>query len=218
MIPLIEQLSKNNPSLVKLIRNIPNGGMPWIEIHMFGKFAVCVEDRQIRSSEWKSSKALMILKYLATNRHSGFIHKEVLIELLWPDQDPIKTQKRFHVAMSALRKMMEPGLSSKATSAYIDRKKDLYRLYPGNQALIDYEQFAIGLKDGIRLFDKNPSVALKKLLTAESRYKGPFLEENPYDDWCIHIREQTTLEYIRLLKLIQCLYQANQDMDNAVNR
>lgn len=216
LIPLIERFGKNNPSLVQLIRNIPDDGMPCIEIQMFGKFTVQIKDRQIRSSEWKSSKALMILKYLAANRPSGFIPKEVLIELLWPDQDASKTQKRFHVAMSALRKIVEPGLSSKAASAYIDRKKDLYRLCPGNQASIDTEQFAIALKEGTGLSDKNPSMALKKLLAAESLYKGPFLEENLYDDWCIQKREQSILDYIRLLKLIQSLYQANQDMDNAV--
>ena len=60
---------------------------PQLSISLLGQFKFSIGNREVSLSEWKSTKALMILKYLAANRSHGFIPREVLIEMLWPNQD-----------------------------------------------------------------------------------------------------------------------------------
>ncbi len=66
----------------------------------------------------------MIFKYLVFNRFGGFLKKEVLMELLWPEEDPVKTAKRFHMALASLRKALEPGILKGIPSSYLSSDRD----------------------------------------------------------------------------------------------
>jgi len=188
---------------------------PRLKIVLLGQFKLTIGAKEIPLSKWKSSKALMIFKYLAANRSLGFIPREVLIEMLWPDEDFQKTGSRFNMAMSALRRTLEPQLAPKSPSAYIERKKDRYRLYLGTGIRIDTEDFS----DRIMLAESNknnPEKTLETYLLAESFYRGPFLEEDRYEDWCIQKRAQFTAGYLKILKKILTLYETQKDVENAI--
>jgi DNA-binding SARP family transcriptional activator len=190
-------------------------GPPKLKIFLLGQFKLTIGDKEIPLSKWKSSKALMIFKYFAANRSLGFIPREVLIEMLWPDEDLQKTGSRFNMAMSALRRTLEPQLAPKSASAYIERKKDTYRLYPGTGISIDAEEFS----DTIILAESNKNSfekALETSISAESIYRGPFLEEDRYEDWCIQKREQFAAGYLNILNKIVTLYETQKDVENAI--
>jgi ATP/maltotriose-dependent transcriptional regulator MalT/DNA-binding SARP family transcriptional activator len=190
-------------------------GPPKLKIVLLGQFKLTIGDRELPLSKWKSSKALMIFKYLAANRSLGFIPREVLIEMLWPDENLQKTGSRFNMAMSALRRTLEPQLAAKSASAYIERKKDTYRLYPGPGISIDAE----GFSDTIILAESNknnPRKALENCLLAESFYQGSFLEEDRYEEWCIQKREHFTAGYLNILNKIVTLYETQKDLENAI--
>ncbi len=189
---------------------------PCLTIHLFGTFQVLKGDREIPPGAWKSSKALTIFKYLAANRKMGFIQRDVLIELLWPDEDIKKTGKRFNVAMSALRKILEPDISPKAASAYIERRNNAYRLDPGADGAIDVEEFLIEFTAGEKSASKSPDASIHHFRTGESLYKGPFLEENPYDDWCIRKREHLNEKYLSLLSFIMNFHEAQKDYAKSI--
>jgi DNA-binding SARP family transcriptional activator len=184
---------------------------PCLTIHLLGKFQVLKGDREIPPGAWKSSKSLTIFKYLAANRKMGFIQRDVLIELLWPDEDIKKTGKRFNVAMSSLRKILEPDISPKAPSAYIERRNNAYRLDPGTGGTIDVEEFLIEFTAGKKGAGKRPDASIRHFRAGESLYKGPFLEENPYDDWCIREREHLNEKYLSLLRSIMTYHEAQKD-------
>ncbi|MCD4678446.1 MAG: transcriptional regulator [Desulfobacula sp.] len=219
MIPLLKnKLLTGEPK--KYIHGLFNSSRdfspPALTLHLFGRFKLFIGEKKICSALWKSSKALMILKYLASNRHTGFIPREVLIELLWPEEDIQKTGKRFNVAMSALRKVLEPDISPRAPSAYIIRKKDAYRLCQDKDAKIDVEQFLEELGAAEKLKTKNPQKAMAWLLAAESCYKGPFLEEDPFEEWCIRKRDHLKLKYIEVLFSILSIYDAEKNYQNSI--
>ncbi len=46
------------------------------------------------------------------------------MELLWSEEDPVKTAKRFHVALASLRKALEPGLLKGIPSSYLSSDRD----------------------------------------------------------------------------------------------
>ena len=189
-----------------------------LKITLLGKFNVTMGNKKIPLSRWKSSKALMIFKYLAANRNQGFIPREVLIELLWPEEDIQKTGSRFNVAMSALRKTLEPHLSPKSPSAYIERKKDQYRLYQGSRIRIDAEEFSNTILSimSVNTPQKSSPQRLETLLLAQSSYRGAFLEEDRYEEWCIAKREWFTAEYLKILWEIVAFYQGENQIENAI--
>ena len=188
---------------------------PPLKINLLGKFNVSIGDRNLPLSVWKSSKALMIFKYLSANRHQGFIPREVLIELLWPEEDIRKTGSRFNMAMSALRKTLEPHLSPKSPSAYIERKKDQYRLYPGAKIRIDAEHFSDAVI-AVNAEKNHPQKSLETCLLAQSLYRGPFLEEDRYEEWCIEKRERFTADYLKILREIVILYKEENNIEKAI--
>lgn len=199
-----------------LFKDFSDREFPVLEIGLMGKFTLFVGNREVMLSHWKSSKALMILKYLAANRHLGFIPREVLIEMLWPDQDIEKTGKRFNMAMSTLRKTLEPDIASKAPSSYIERKKDAYRLCHSKNINIDMEYFI----EMFNLAEKEKNRDIQKALTvfnkAQSVYRGAFLEEDRYEEWCIQKRDSLASDYTKILTSVVDIYEAKQDWSNAI--
>ncbi len=193
---------------------------PALTLCLLGRFRLMVGGKEISSSQWKSSKALLILKYLASNTGAGFIPREILIEILWPDEDILKTGKRFNVAMSALRKVLEPDISPRAPSSYIIRKKDAYRLR--NKGIqIDVEQFLGELQNAEKSNTKKPKITdkthlLTHYLAAESWYTGSFLEEDPYEQWCMEKRDHLNSKYLQVLTSILGFYEKKNDLEPCV--
>ena len=186
---------------------------PGLKISLLGRFKLTIGNQDIPSSRWKSSKALMILKYLAANRQKGFIPREVLIEMLWPDDDIRKTGSRFNMAMSVLRKTLQPQLAPKKASAYIERKKDTHRLNGDITISIDAEHFSESLKSA-KVVKNNLQKALERYLLAESFYQGPFLEEAPYEEWCMEKRARFASDYLMILKAIEAIYDEQKDNES----
>ncbi|MCG8552329.1 MAG: transcriptional regulator [Desulfobacterales bacterium] len=187
---------------------------PALKIRLFGRFKLKINDKEIPPARWNSSKALMIFKYLAANRTKGFIPRDVLIEMLWPEADPKKTAGRFHMAMSALRKTLEPGIPPKKASTYIERKKDTYRLNHDNILRIDSEQFSNALILA-RADRDNPKKALESYRLALSLYVGSFLEEDQYEAWSNPIRDKFNSDFLIMLKEMADIYEKQGDMENA---
>jgi len=187
-----------------------------LSLQLFGRFKAVISSRELDSGKWNSSKALMILKYLAAHGDRGFIPREVLIELLWPDQDMDKTAKRFNMAMSALRKTLEPGIAPRASSTYILRKKDTYRLRQDNTVTIDRDVFLSRFNAAQKLMGTDPDQAMKAFLIAESQYTGPFLEEDLYEEWCIRERDRLGLVYLEILKAVLHCCEIRKDIENGV--
>jgi ATP/maltotriose-dependent transcriptional regulator MalT/DNA-binding SARP family transcriptional activator len=187
---------------------------PALKIELLGRFKLTIDDKEILPARWNSSKALMMFKYLAANRTKGFIPREVLIEMLWPEANPKKTAGRFHMAMSALRKTLEPGIPPKKASTYIERKKDTYRLHGDNRVQIDSEHFSNALILA-RANRDNPKKALESYRLALSLYGGSFLEENQYEDWCNHIRDKFNSDFLIILKEMADIYEKQGDVENA---
>ena len=119
------------------------------------------------------------------------------------------------MAMSALRKMLEPSLSPKASSSYIERKKDMYRLSNKSKIIVDIEQFSKSFSTG-KKEDEKSDKALELYLLAQSLYRDEFLKEDLYEDWCIQQREYFQTEYLKVLKIIMNLYEDKDDFVNAI--
>ncbi len=208
-----------NGAPINYQNTIPKLQTPSLKVYLFGKFRVFLGDQEISDKRWKSKKALMIFKYLLYHRRKGYLKKDVLMELLWPEDDPVKTAKRFHVALASLRKTLEPKINRGTPSAYISRSGDAYRIDIGDKGYVDIDNFKKESKLAIDV--ANPEQSIAHYLNAVSIYCGDFLEEDIYVQWCDEGRERFKEQYLQLLEEIikyyhvkksykTCIYYANK--------
>ena len=79
-----------------------------LRIYTLGHFCLSVAGEGLAADKWKRRKAVDLLKCLVT--HLGRpLHRERLIEYLWPDADMTSGWERLKVVISFLRKQLRDG-------------------------------------------------------------------------------------------------------------
>ena len=78
-----------------------------LAIRAFGRFEMLVGDRQVDLAGLKP-RPRALLRLLALNAGRP-VHREVLIDSLWPEADPDTAARSLHVALSAIRHELQPG-------------------------------------------------------------------------------------------------------------
>jgi len=188
-----------------LLREQPRASARGLQIYLFGRLRVVTCSGDVPSTAWKSRKAKTLFQYLIYSRQRGYTNKEILMELLWPEEDPAITVKRFHVALASLRKTLEPGIEIGIPSAFISRVGDSYRIDPGKDGWADIERFTEELR--LAGEEKDQERSMVHLLNAESFYGGDFLQEEPFSEWCLEARDKYKSDYLQLLKRIAACYE-----------
>lgn len=198
-----------------LLRELRKLSARSLEVNLFGKFKVVVDGRVIPSSSWKSRKAKTLFQYLIYSRRRGYTNKEILMELLWPEEDPALTLKRFHVALASFRKTLEPEIEKGIPSAFISRLGDSYGIELGEDGSTDIEKFSEELKLAVK--DLDPQSSFEHLLKAESYYGGEFLQEEPYAEWCLDARDGYRRDYLGMLKRIMSGHELQGNYAQAIS-
>jgi two-component SAPR family response regulator len=62
----------------------------------------------------------------------------------------------------------------------------------------------------------NIKESLPHYLEAIKLYKGEFLEEDRYEEWCIDKKNILNAEYIKILRNIISIFEETKNMDNAI--
>lgn len=213
---LIESASSELKSAIaNLLRELPKPEPPGLHIYLLGPFRISVGDRKIAAGDWRNRKARTLLQYMAYELPKGYIPREVLTELLWPEDDPQKTKNRFHVAMTALRKVLEPDLPDGVPSSYISRSGDAYRLQLGEDGFVDLLLFNELLSRAKQ--ETDPALSSKLRNEALYDYSGELLAEDPYCDWCIDAREQQRRDYLATLEKQLEYYEQLDDYSRCVD-
>lgn len=200
----------------ELTKNLSQSSPQPIKVKMLGNFELIKGGETIDAASWKSKKALFIMKYLAAHHSKGFVPREVLMELLWPDKDSIAAAKNLNTALTSLRKTLEPE-AKWGYSSYIKSSGESLRVHLQGGS-VDYEEFLSKIKEAERArINGDRTIYLQRLHEAEALYAGDFLAEDPYDDWCQAIREDLRRRFVELLILIAREYEKHGDMERSVS-
>jgi DNA-binding SARP family transcriptional activator len=171
-----------------------------VSIRTLGGFAVMVCDEPVPASAWQSKVAREIVGMLAANR-GRTLHREVVIERLWPDEDPAKAGNRLSVALSTIRSVLDPGRAH-GSDHYVVAARESVALNLSHVE-IDVNAFFEEAQAGRALLRSGDREAgLERLRSAEARYLGEFLEDHPYADWAIGLREEARVEFISIARLL----------------
>jgi len=159
-----------------------------VRFYLLGPLRIEMGERQICSDDWKSKKALTLLKYLIT-RPGERVPRDVLVELLWRESAiGESTYHKLYSTIYLLRKTIEPSIGD-ANTSLIRYANNAYWFEKGQRCWLDTEEFERLYQQGDRLSGENPGAALECFERALSLYRGDFLSEDVYEDWTCVMRE-----------------------------
>jgi DNA-binding SARP family transcriptional activator len=154
-----------------------------LEIHLLGPFRAVVDGVPVHERRWERRHAKLLVKVLAL-QHSQQLHREQLIDLLWPDEDLESAARNLHKVIHLARHALEPRLRSGAESRFIlTHEKQVLLRAPGTMWIdaIEFERLAT---QALRASDPARHEAALAL------YADDLLIEDPYDDWAARPRER----------------------------
>ncbi|GAA0686159.1 hypothetical protein GCM10010193_45030 [Kitasatospora atroaurantiaca] len=160
---------------------------PAVAVRCFGGFDLTLGDRPL---DWSlvRPRARALLRMLAI--HPGRpVHRELLMEALWPHRPPATAARALHVAVSTLRTFLEPGVGRGAAQLLV-RSGEAYVLRIPAQASCDLRRFETAVAEGLRAIAAGrPRVAAQALRLALDTYTGDLLPEDGPAEWVVDRRE-----------------------------
>jgi DNA-binding SARP family transcriptional activator len=184
--------------------------IPSVVIRTLGGFSVLRDDNLVDASAWQSKKARDLLKLLVARRGHP-IAREQLRDLLWDGEIPARSASRLSVTLSTLRAALDPGRAHDPDH-FVAGDRETIALRLGNVS-VDVEQFLRDARGGLDA--ANDEHARPRLEAAEAAYAGEFLEEDPYADWAVALREEARATYVAVARRLAGLAERRDDADTA---
>src|SRR3712207_5817828 len=118
-----------------------SGGDPEpLRVGLLGGFGVSVGARTVGEDEWPLKKAGDLVKLLALAPDHG-MHRERIMDRLWPELGKKAAANNFRQALHAARRVLDPGASTAAPSRYLRLEGERFALCPDGQLWVDVEAF-----------------------------------------------------------------------------
>ena len=175
------------------VQQQPQGGQ--LQIHTLGKFGLSSQGRGIDVDKWKRRQAITLLKLLVTHLDRP-VHREKILDCLWPDVDEERGWGRLKVTMYYLRSQLrESGIDGDTVQtvggAYLLRRDSVW---------IDAEAFEKLVAEGRELQSRGQiEEAIRCYDEAQFLYRGNYLEQDVFDDCFAEERERLSELYMELL-------------------
>ncbi|MGD9705325.1 MAG: alpha/beta fold hydrolase [Acidimicrobiia bacterium] len=156
-----------------------------LNVRLLGEFAVEVDERSVPTSAWNRRNAALLVKLLslAPGRR---MHREQVLDALWPDVSPEAATTRLHKAAHFARRAADTDV--------VVLRQDLAALAPEADVTVDVERFELLADTALRAGDPQ---AIEEALAA---YGGQLLPHDLYEDWTIHHRQRLDLKHRALLR------------------
>src|ERR671937_1296125 len=153
-----------------------------LSIQLLGDFRVSVGSRTIDEREWTSRRARSLVKLLAlAPRHR--LHREHVMDRLWPDMGPEYGANNLHNALYVARRILEPDLPPRSASSYLQLRHDMLVLEAPGGLWIDVEAFLAAARAA------HTRRTLQTYREALRLYTGDLEPEDRYEEWAIADRE-----------------------------
>jgi DNA-binding SARP family transcriptional activator len=166
-------------------------GIPLLRVRLLGGFCVERAGAGLVVSDWQRSSAKTLIKVLAL-RPGHALHREQIIDILWPGADSESALNSFGKALHAARRALEPGLARRQDSAYL-RLADAMLVLSAEHVVVDMDQFEQLAEVAVRRRDVGAYEA------ALAAYGGELLPEDRYESWCAERRGVLAEVRVRLL-------------------
>ncbi len=199
-------------------------GLPPLEYHpgytlhvrTLGRFVVYRGTEEVANREWQREKARSLFQLLLVNR-KGYLHKDQILDALWPGLDTDVASSHLKVAFNAMLNVIEPGRPARVSSFTVNREGPLYGLNPLSGTWVDADEFESLVTKAGRLAPSDPQGACDLYRKAISLYRGDFLQESLYEDWAIAERERLLAVYLRAAQSFAELLYGGHEIEDCID-
>jgi LuxR family transcriptional regulator, maltose regulon positive regulatory protein len=221
-IPLLIECTKENierPFANRLlqemgIRSIDSHPGYSIRVQALGPFRIWLGEKEVGEKDWQREKAKELFQLFITNS-ARLLAKDEIVQILWPTQDKLSSDRDFKVALNALNHVLEPFRKPRSNPFFVIRDGTSYGLNPIAAIEIDTVQFQEWIQTGLN--EQDPEKAIPVLEKGLELYRGEFLTERRYVDWCITKRERMLVFYLRAAEKMAQLHVRKENYDVAIN-
>ena len=136
-----------------------------LEIQLLGGFRVSVDGRAVPADAWRLRSAKHLVKLLALAPQHR-LHRELVLEQLWPGAEPEAAANRLHQTLYVARRNLEPDEPRPIRFLQFDRDERLV-LSPRAPVGVDVEAFELAAKVARHRPDRSTYQAAIDLYTGE---------------------------------------------------
>ncbi len=177
-----------------------------------GHFSLGIADQRIAFERWERKQALILLKYLLSLRGQA-VHRERLMEYLWPEATNAQGRERLKVTVYFLRQALRRAGIDKEIIVTSDQSYLLKR----EQIWVDADAYEAQVNQGRLLEQQGDSkAAILSYEQAQTLYRGHYLEEDRYDELCAEERERLREICLNTLGRMAKLYTAHEEFDRSI--
>jgi DNA-binding SARP family transcriptional activator len=161
-----------------------------VSVRLLGGFEVVVDGIPVPAEAWSRRQAASLVKVLAL-APAHRLHREQVIEALWPGASVDAAGPRLHKAAHYARRAMGGELDA------VLLRNEIVALWPEADVRVDVEELR---RQGQRALDEGSSVLAAAAL---DDYQGLLLPDDPYESWAHDTRESSRLLQLDLLRLAE---------------
>ncbi len=173
-----------------------------MRVFTLGRFGLAFNGKGLSVETWNRRKAAVVLKILLGNLNIP-VHREQLIEWIWPDTDPVKGWQRLKVTISSLRNELRkagvnPEIIETVGLSYVLREQTV---------CVDSAVFCdLVVRGQDAMKGGNLTRAQVHFEEARALYQGDLFEDEPYAEWCSVERERLREIHLELLSSMATCY------------
>jgi predicted ATPase/DNA-binding SARP family transcriptional activator len=175
-----------------------------IGVKLFGVFEVTLGavPQVIAAKHWRARRARWLLQLIALQKGAQ-LHRDLVLEALWPDSDSEAAANRLHHTLHVLRKIFAQHGIDPAHSV-VQAQGGMVQLNPGYALVIDaceFQRLVSQARSGTDSdSDTDDASQAEALAQAIALYTGDLLVNEPYEDWVAQSREGYKRDYVWALE------------------
>ncbi|GHO77935.1 hypothetical protein KSD_57060 [Ktedonobacter sp. SOSP1-85] len=177
-----------------------------LQIWLLGGFRVSVHSQMIADQVWQSQRKVRALLQLLALSPGHRRHSEQVMEALWPEAEHGKAMNNLHRILFDTRRVLEPGLTSGAESAYLQWQDDHLVLRSPDHLWVDATTFEARCKEARKT--KDPA----HYTDALALYTDDLLPQDVYVDWIASHRDRLRLLHLDMLREMAQLHLARREI------
>lgn len=162
-------------------------------LRVLGSFEVVGVDGE--RATWTSRKARELLKILVTRRGAATT-RDSLIGMLWPDERPEEASNRLSVAISTVRRALDPNRRH-PSSRFVAGDGDAVRLVLSE---VDVDVLDFLDRARVALATEDAAARRGRLRDALDRYAGPALSDEPDAAWAVDLRLEASAAFLAVAR------------------
>jgi predicted ATPase/DNA-binding SARP family transcriptional activator len=160
-----------------------------VQIRLLGGFVVERDGQPVDARVWRLRKARTLVKLLALTGDQR-LHRDLLLDALWPDRDMTSAVNNLHQALHVARRALA---GDGRGNGWLELRDDVVVLRADGLVEVDVQRFE-------RLTaHARSSRELADLRAAVASYSGDLLPEDRFEDWAVGPRAQLRGTFCDLL-------------------